>query len=273
MTELPFPERDFMVYIKLALCLPLCLAIGSDRVQNIASVLSHPAQVSKEAMPIDDPIGFLKECIRRWDEKHVAGYELTMLKQERLGGQLQPSEEIAVSYRTKPHSVVLKWIKGARKANIALFVEGQNNNMLLINPAGFAGRLVKVVERDPEGPDAKQSGRYSMREFGLRATMVRTLSGFERARANGTLKTEYLGILKVKELNDRLCYAFKRIAPKPEEDGFTEVTVYVDKETWIQVGTLLKADDGKIIAEYLFRDVRLNPTFKPEQFTRAILTQ
>ena len=262
-----------MLYIKLALCLPLCLAVASDRVQNITSVLTHPSQVSKDALPIDDPIEFLKACIQKFDEKNVAGYELVMLKQERLSGQLQPSEEIAVSYRTKPHSVVLKWLKGQRKANIALFVEGQNNNMLLINPAGIAGRLVKVVERDPEGDDAKQSGRYSMREFGLKATMVRTLGGFERAKAKGTLKTEYLGILKVKELNDRLCYAFKRIAPKPEEDGFTDVTVYVDKETWIQVGTLLKGEDGKVVAEYLFRDVKFNPSFKPEQFTRAILTQ
>jgi hypothetical protein len=262
-----------MIYLRLAVCLPLCLAIASDRIQNVASVLSHPSQVSKDAMPVDDPIEFLKECIRRFDERHVAGYSLVMLKQERLGGQLQPSEEIAVSYRTKPHSVVLKWIKGQRKANCALFVEGQNNNMLLINPSGIAGRLIKVVERDPEGTDAKQSGRYSMREFGLRATMTRTLNGFEKARANGTLKTEYLGILKVKELGNRLCYAFKRIAPKPEEDGFTDVTVYIDKETWLQVGTLLKAPDGKVIAEYLFRDIQLNPTFKPDQFTRAVLTQ
>jgi Protein of unknown function (DUF1571) len=224
-------------------------------------------------MPVDDPIGFLKACIRKFDERHVQGYEMVMLKQERIGGQLQPSEEIAVSYRTEPHSVVLKWLKGQRRANIALFVEGQNNNQILINPSGIAGRLVKVVERDPEGEDAKQSGRYSMREFGLKATTVRTLGGFERAKARGTLKTQYLGILKVKELNDRLCYAFKRICPKPEEDGFSEVTVYVDKENWLQVGTLLKADDGKVIAEYLFRDIRFNPSFKPDQFTRAILTQ
>lgn len=261
------------MYKSLILCLPLCLAVGSDRVQNNTSVLSHPSQVSKDAMPVDDPIGFLKECIRRFDERNIAGYEMVMLKQERLGGQLQPSEEIEVFYRTKPHSVLLKWLKGQRRANMALYVEGQNKDMILINPAGIAGRLVKVVERDPEGDDAKQSGRYSMREFGLRATMTRTLDGFERAKARGTSRVDYLGILKIKELKDRLCYAFKRTDAEPQEDGFTELTVYIDKENWIQVGTLLKAPDGKVIAEYLFRDVKFNPTFKPEQFTRAVLTQ
>ena len=106
------------MYKSLALCLPLCLAVGSDRVQNLNSVLSHPSQVSKDAMPVDDPIGFLKECLRRFDAENYSGYEMIMLKHERLGGQLQPSEEIEVRYRTKPHSVVLKWLKGQRKANI-----------------------------------------------------------------------------------------------------------------------------------------------------------
>ena len=78
---------------------------------------------------------------------------------------------------------------------------------------------------------------------------------------------------QMKELNDQLCYAFKRTCPKPEEDGFSEGTVYVDKENWLQVGTLLKADDGKVIGEYLFRDVRFNPKFRADQFTKAVLTQ
>ena len=74
--------------IRIYLCLVLCLAIGSDRVQTISSVLSHPSQVSKDPMPVDDPIGFLKACIRKFDERNVTGYEMVMLKQERIGGQL-----------------------------------------------------------------------------------------------------------------------------------------------------------------------------------------
>ena len=130
------------MYKSLVLCLPLCLAVGSDRVQNITSVLSHPSQVSNDAMPVDDPIGFLQECLHRFDAQNIGGYEMVMLKQERLGGQLQPSEEIEVRYRTKPHSVVAQVaLKGRSVRPISpCSWRARTRNMLLINPAGIAGR-------------------------------------------------------------------------------------------------------------------------------------
>ena len=42
---------------------------------------------------------------------------------------------------------------------------------------------------------------------------------------------------------------------KAEDDGITELTIYVDKETWLQTGSVLKNKEGGLIAEYLFRDV------------------
>ena len=49
------------------------------------------------------------------------------------------------------------------------------------------------------------------------------------------------------------------------------MTIYIDKETWLQVGTVLKGDGGKLVGEYFFRDLKLNPEFKPDQFLRAAL--
>lgn len=261
------------MYKTIAICLPLCMAVASDREQTTPPLITHPSQVSTESLPLGDPIAFLKECLNRFERGNVKGYEMRLLKQERINGRLQPSEEIEVHYLRDPHSVVFKWLKGQRLTNCALYVEGKNNDKVLANPAGLPGKLIPVVERDPEGPDAKQSGRYSLKEFGVYHTMKRTLRGFEREKAKGTLKVEYLGVVKVKELGDRLCYGFKRIDATPQDDGFSEVTVYVDKENWLQVGTILKGDDGKLYGEYLFRDIRMNPEFKPEQFTKAILTQ
>jgi outer membrane lipoprotein-sorting protein len=47
--------------------------------------------------------------------------------------------------------------------------------------------------------------------------------------------------------------------------------MYVDKETWLQVGSVLKGEEGQLIGEYFFRDVKLNPRFKPGTFTRDAL--
>ena len=77
---------------------------------------------------------------------------------------------------------------------------------------------------------------------------------------------------KVREAGDRLCYALRRTCAEPEEDQVTEVTIYIDKETWFQIGSVLKAEDGKLIGEYIFRDIHLNPTFKPNQFERSAVS-
>ena len=58
---------------------------------------------------------------------------------------------------------------------------------------------------------------------------------------------------------------------RPENDGVLELTVYVDKETLLQVGSTVKGEDGKLIGEYFFRDIHFNPDFKAEQFTREAL--
>ena len=56
-------------------------------------------------------------------------------------------------------------------------------------------------------------------------------------------------------------------------EGFTEVTIFVDAERWVQVGTELyrTEPDGTrvLVGAYAFRDVQLNPDFPPDTFTPA----
>ena len=39
----------------------------------------------------------------------------------------------------------------------------------------------------------------------------------------------------------------------------------------MQVGSTLKGADGQLLGEYFFRDIELNPEFKPDTFTREAL--
>ena len=50
--------------------------------------------------------------------------------------------------------------------------------------------------------------------------------------------------------------------------SITEQTLSVDTQTWLLVGTVLRGEDGQLIGEYYFRDIRLNPKFDKDQFTR-----
>ena len=255
------------------ICLPLCLLLAPEPPaaptgpQPLAS-----ASASQEPLPVGDVVAFLEKCVQRYERQGIKGYSVILRKQERIEGKLQPSEEIECFYREKPYSVFMHWLRGQRRAESSLYVEGENGGKMLAKPAGVAGVFVKVVERDVDGADARQSGRYTMKEFGLKAGIVRTYRDWKAAKEKGTLRVQYLGVRKVREAGDRLCYTLRRTCAEPEEDNVTDVTIYIDKENWLQVGAVLKDANGKLIGEYMFRDLRINPELKPKQFTRSALT-
>jgi hypothetical protein len=273
---------------RLLLLLPLVFLIPDRQTSNSPSEtikfnddpkvkLVEPDEMEKLAK--SDPVGFIENCLRRY-KREVKGYTLTFEKQERINKKLQPTEVIAATYRQEPFSVLMRWEKGARLADAILYVEGQNQekvdgemkSMLLVHPSGVAGRLIPFVKRDPEGKEALQSSRYTIKGFGLEQGMLLTWNSWKNAQKEGELHIDYLGVVNVKEAGDRPCYKVRRTGYKqPEDDGITELTIYVDKETWLQVGSELKGKENQWIAKYYFRDIRINPEVKDEMFKAEAL--
>lgn len=268
------------------LCLPLCVCLGSDRaeiprrvppVQVLAgAVPDHgqalPSLADMERLAKQDPIAFLENCLLRY-AREVKGYSLTLKKQERINGTNYPREIIEVHFRDQPHSVHFTWREGARLAEKVLYVEGENDGKMLARPRGLAARLVAgdIVARDVDGPDARQSGRYPLSEFGLKKSCARTLAAWKEARRAGNLDIEYVGVHKVKELDDRVCWVLRHTTREPNAEGVKETTIYVDTQTWLQTGVLLKDGEGLVIGAYYFCDIRLNPKFDKDQFKPASL--
>jgi len=265
---------------RLLLCLPLCLLLAPAGPRDterppaapITAVADDggalPTQEQMKRLAETDPVAFLQACIRRYD-REVKGYHCILHKQERLQGTLQPSETIACDFREDPFSVLMDWREGTRLAKRTLYVKGENKDNILVKPAGLLA-LAGVVERDPLGTDAKKSSRVPITEFGIRIGMGHALAPGEAAQKQNALHVEFLGEAKVKEAGDRVCWKLHRKDyKKPEDiDGVADAVFYYDKETWLQVGTTLKDADGKLLGEYWFRDIQLNPDFKAGTFSR-----
>lgn len=269
---------------RLLLCLPLCLLMApSSLPQHPAAPANEPPPppglreaeafpdaVAMEELARTDPVAFLRACVRHC-ERTVHGYHLVMQKQERLGGVLRGREEIEVWFRERPYAVHLNWLTGARLAQRALYADGENEGNMLIQPAGWR-RLAGIVTRDPEGPEAKQSGRFSLREYGLKNGLLRALGPWEAARDRGRLHVEFLRPQKLTAAGDRACIGLRRDRfAEPETDGVAEQTLWFDREMWLLVGSIAKDDKGNVIGEYYFRDVRLNAKFNEDPFQRAAL--
>jgi hypothetical protein len=265
--------------LRLALCLPLCLLLapeypvreGTDgpapRVKELVDDGGKlPAADEMERLAASDPIAFIEKCLVRYD-REVKGYRCKLKKQERVQGKLQPSERIDVAFREKPFSVLLTWPEEPRPAKALLYVEGENDNKLVVVPTALWS-----PDLAPDGPIAMARTRFPLTEFGIKKGMESTRAYWMAAREARALHIEYLGIKKPVELGGRPCYALKRVKyARPEVDGITESTYYFDKETWLQLGSVLKGGEGQLIGEYFFFDVRLNPEFKADTFTRKAI--
>ena len=166
----------------------------------------------------------------------------------------------------------MEWKQGGGRAKRVLYVEGENNNKMLARPSGLAA-WTGIWTKEVNDPEARASGRYLINEFGIKLGTKRTLDAMLSAKGRNALFVKYEGIFKIKELGDRPCYKLIRTPYDPPEDaeGLNELIIYIDTETWLQVGSILKDTAGNLIAEYFFRNVKLNPTFKPDQFKRSAL--
>lgn len=198
--------------------------------------------------------------------------------------------------------VQMKWKEGAKKplgfgAEIrgTVFSErpkaegGLDGKVIAWRPG--AGSLTGGPLSSPSPANnalAKSQSRYCIRDAGLYRSMLRTHEAWKQRRESGELKTEYLGKKTIPQIG-RECHVVKRLCPRAEIDsfeiggtatgepaevakeGFTEVTLYIDAERRLQVGTELHRTepDGTrvLVGHYYMRDVELNPTFPPDAFT------
>ncbi len=84
-------------------------------------------------------------------------------------------------------------------------------------------------------------------DFGIEIGTEHTLESWEKAQAQNALHVEYLGEFKVKEAGGRACWS--SIGPilrrrRTSTASVLDLMIYVDKETWLQVGSTLKGPTG-----------------------------
>jgi hypothetical protein len=224
-----------------------------------------------------DPVAALNASLASYP---AAGFTAEFRKRERMGGKLADEEIIRVAVRDDPYSVLMVWLQGGGAGQGTLYVKGQNDGQMKV---WMLRTFVKSVE--PQGAIPKASARYTIEEFGIAQSTKRTVRAWAAAKEAGELTCEYLGRKAVAEAWGRECFVLRRtcaadqidpfvtggpkvdVTDKNRRDSFRTVTVYLDCETRLQVGTEQHRHDGELTASYWFRDVNLKPTFDAETFT------
>jgi hypothetical protein len=258
----------------------------------------------------EDPVKMLAEAVTRYQREGHKSAHFTLEKQERVKGAPKPPAMPPVElidtwvsgdvpdHETKKTAieVVMKWKQGAKKVLGAeirgtLFSErpGAKDEGKVVSwrPDAWVKKLGPPMA--PNSEAAKDQSRYCIRDAGLYRSMLRTHDAWKARQEAGEFKFEYLGKKPIEALSGRECHIIKRICPRVEVDsfeiggatnldpkvvaveGFTEVTLFIDAERWLQLGSELyrTEPDGTrvLVGVYHFRDVQLDQPIPPDTFT------
>jgi hypothetical protein len=235
-----------------------------------------------------DPLRAFEKSLQRYRDE-IRGYTCTMEKQERIGGVLRPKEIVSVAFREEPFSVFMKWqgVPEYRLPYCSLYVRGENDGKTKALVRTRLGAI--LLDTRTNSAESRNTSRYSIEDFGFYNNTLRTHRAWSEVRSKGRFHYEFLRTEAVAECGDRICHVIRRHCDPPEVDtfslseteardpaqypteAFTTVTLMFDAETWLQVGSVQTDANGELVGAYYFRDVVLNPTFTPEQFTLAAL--
>lgn len=162
----------------------------------------------------------------------VPDYTATLHKQERINGVLGEPSFMQVKIRHEPFSVYMKWLEGEDPGRELLYVEGENNDEMMIKLGGVKGRMMPTLNLDPHGDMAMKEARYPITTVGLK-NAIDTILKYRYANIK---KPEGLTCRMIddQKFNKQDCFCFlMEFKNKQSSPNFRKSILYIDKEKYL----------------------------------------
>jgi Protein of unknown function (DUF1571) len=243
-----------------------------------ASTLPQPTATG-ESRILKEHLARLKSG--RAQFSRLSGYTATMAKQERVGSDLLEEITYSIKVRQQPFSVYIKWQTGPEIGKEVLYVDGTNENQLLVHLGGIKGRILPALKIDPFGSLALAHSRYPITRLGISALADTLIERRElEMRENITVHVEQRPDAGVE---GRRCavYIFQDADPT-QSPVYRKSVQYIDQEwnvplrvanyTWPEPGKHLEAaalDEATLIEYYMYSEVVIDAHLTDVDFDRA----
>lgn len=119
----------------------------------------------------------LAPCVRvfkstaEYIDQNVRDYSCTLVKQERVDGELGETQNIAMKVRQEPFSVYMRFLKPFPGREV-LFVNGQNNNEMFVLEAGWKRTVLGKMSFAPDSAMVMKGQKYPITRVGMRNLMA-----------------------------------------------------------------------------------------------------
>ena len=195
-------------------------------------------------------------------------YQMRVSRLERVGGQLQPEEEILLSIRRDPKAVRLEWASGPSKGREVIYSSALDPRMIFVHMPPTAIPL-PVMKIPVDSPLVMRNSRHAITEAGL-DTIVENLRKSERggddaASQRGRAQLSRASRSRRASTGPATISCAGRRPAKPGMSTSTSARC---------CRRMVVAQDsrGEMIERYVYREIRENPTdlavagaFEPDQ--------
>lgn len=114
-------------------------------------------------------------------------YQVKLNRQERVGENLLPVEDVLLSIRREPRAVRLEWPDGAHKGREVIYTEAAGGGMMHIKTPNA---LVPRMTLPPDSPLVARSSRHPITEAGF-DPILRQLQESLAAQKAGTIRDQF----------------------------------------------------------------------------------
>jgi hypothetical protein len=224
---------------------------------------------AKGEHPLLPAVRWAKTCMERINK--IEDYSATLVKRERIDGELGDYEYLFVKVRHEPFSIYIYFLGPPKvKGQEAIFVAGKNNGKLAAHPNGLRHKIVGTLYLDPTSNLAMSGNRYPITELGLRRLTERLLEVGAHDVKFGECEVKVKPGVKV---DKRECTLIEVEHPVPREEFlFNRARIYVDSVYDVPVRYEAyewpSAPGGKpvLTEEYTYVNLKFNNGFTDKDF-------
>ncbi|MDA1051869.1 MAG: DUF1571 domain-containing protein [Planctomycetota bacterium] len=233
--------------------------------------------------PLDPAIKIAEDGLQRI-RTQVIDYSCTIVKQERIKGELLPTEHIRAEIRNRktgethppqPFSVYLNFLKPDDiQGREVIYVEGINEGKMVAHEAKPPKSLFGPVWLNPDGILAMHGQRYPITEIGIENLVDKLIERATRDRAaDPEALTTQVRYIENAKINGRSCLVIEVVHPvqKPYYD-FHIARVFIDDQLQVPVRyaayTWPTTPGGKPQLEeaYTYLDMQMNVGLNANDF-------
>lgn len=231
--------------------------------QAVSTVQSAPQQAAVAQHPLVPALDMAKRVQANMDA-NLKDYSATIVKHERIDGQLNDPEYAFIKVRQKPFSVYMKFIgPKSVEGQECMYAEGANDGKMFAHaPPGTLKYKFGTVSLAPTSALAMHNQRYPITELGISNLTMRLIEVGEKDKQYGECVVHFYQGAKV---SGRVCTMIECMHPVPRRNFlFNVARIYLDDELQMPIRYEAydwpeqQGGDPVLLEEYTYLNLKIN---------------